>query len=440
MKFKQYLNEEYKWDFEEAVEDGLNTEYEEIAKQLFQYWHNNKKSGLFNALKNEDYEAYLQQLGFILKKEYPSRKIKVRRYVGYAGGSGEGVGDYVSVSTNPHWGDKKQNVKEYVINIKDVVAVGHVGEGELIVKKSALNSSKIIKEEYYGSVKDAMALDKWKGGYTEVFKNPTLKEIRDIIKDSGIKSIRFFIDFVKKDIYCWKADTIHNEVNNLLLKNDVYLEWKNHIRGSALIKDGKLRLENVSDWYDNKKTIYMDGILGRFHKANVSWLKSYFDDLSIKYMTDNLMLKEEYLTTTPNIWANVKNAPNYFEVFKNPTQKEMIDAIHAEDKKNIRLRFIADYPNKVLYIMPVDALHNDTIKDILKDSPVNYLIPSPDVVWGQADYDNGKLNFYWADTMPPNMSDRYFKKWYNKDDWTEKYFNDKLSIQIAKIYKKRIKK
>lgn len=123
-------------DFGNWVERGLNSEYPEVSAALDKYVYDQKSQGVTEALNSSEYGPYIDQVHKTLNAVYPEG-ITVRRITGYAGGSGEGVGDYVSVSLNKNWGAGK-DVTTHIVNPKDVVAIGHTPEGELIVKRSAL--------------------------------------------------------------------------------------------------------------------------------------------------------------------------------------------------------------------------------------------------------------------------------------------------------------
>lgn len=130
---------------EGLIEEGLHTEHPDVAAKIDRYVMNNDASGIFDALKDPGYEAYLADLHRLLRRFYGD-EIPVSRVSGYAtGGTGKSGGlAYVSVSTNPRWGEasglKGMDVWRGTVKPEDVVLAGHEGEGELIVKKDAIKT------------------------------------------------------------------------------------------------------------------------------------------------------------------------------------------------------------------------------------------------------------------------------------------------------------
>jgi len=82
---------------------------------------------------------------------------------------------------------------------------------------------KIINEEYVGSVKGEFVTDTFIGGQSEVFKNPSLKEMREAATSgqSHWKGfVRFIADFKNQNLYVFKADTLHIDVAKMLKKEE----------------------------------------------------------------------------------------------------------------------------------------------------------------------------------------------------------------------------
>jgi hypothetical protein len=137
-----------------------------------------------------------------------------------------------------------------------------------------------LQEEYAGSINAGvcdLGSEYYGGGYTEIFKNPSISEIREIIKQSKFNTIRFFIDLQNKIVYCWKADTIHAAfVEEFLHKEKEKV--KNFIKGTAVFRSGKLSIAN-----DQKDDLV--GILaGQVSKVkyNYDWLNQWFDNEAVK--------------------------------------------------------------------------------------------------------------------------------------------------------------
>jgi hypothetical protein len=120
---------------------------------------------------------------------------------------------------------------------------------------------------------------RFNGGYTEIFENPSKKELKQIIDDSGIKSIRYFADLKTKTLYCWRAETVHYIAAEELRQNGINLSWYNILRGTAVFENGKLRFAHGGDdAYDQMSFFDRDGL-------DRSWLYQWFD----KSQIDNLL-------------------------------------------------------------------------------------------------------------------------------------------------------
>lgn len=108
-----------------------------------------------------------------------------------------------------------------------------------------------LEEEYVGSF-DASEKDKPLGkftlGYTEIFKNPSMKEIKSAMETSpwfdNIKTaVRFICDFGFDNLYIFKPTTYHSNVANYLTKEKILNNARpsgNIVWGEAELKNGKL--------------------------------------------------------------------------------------------------------------------------------------------------------------------------------------------------------
>lgn len=103
--------------------------------------------------------------------------------------------------------------------------------------KEELDMFNDMDEEYVTSF-EAKDLDlRFDGGYTEIFKNPSKKELIQLSKiDDG--AVRYFIDFKTGDIYVWKASTVHYFAQQQLQKEGHTL--RNFFQGVGIIKAGKI--------------------------------------------------------------------------------------------------------------------------------------------------------------------------------------------------------
>jgi hypothetical protein len=151
------------------IEEGLHQEYPNIGEAVDKYSSNNDATGIGEALADESYDDYYSALQSLLKR-YLGDNIIVSRKEGYAGGSGEGVEQYASVSTLPTWRGKK-----YIIPREDVVLAGNEAEGELIVKRDSL---KPYEEKPETKPEPVSTISEGKAGQEEV--KPTLpKPVQD---------------------------------------------------------------------------------------------------------------------------------------------------------------------------------------------------------------------------------------------------------------------
>jgi hypothetical protein len=94
-----------------------------------------------------------------------------------------------------------------------------------------------LDEEYVTSF-DAKDISlRFDGGYTEIFKNPSKKELTQLSKIDD-SAVRYFIDFDTGDIYVWKASTVHYFVQQQLSREGHTL--RNFYQGVGIIKAGKI--------------------------------------------------------------------------------------------------------------------------------------------------------------------------------------------------------
>jgi hypothetical protein len=136
-------------------------------------------------------------------------------------------------------------------------------------------------EEYFCSfdAKPHGYSGRFNGGFTEIFINPSKKELKEITDASGSKSIRYFADLKEQQLYCWKAETVHYLALEELKENGVRLDWYNILKGTAVLENGKLRFAHGGDDAYDQMTFYDRNSLDR------SWLYQWFD----KKQIDNLL-------------------------------------------------------------------------------------------------------------------------------------------------------
>jgi hypothetical protein len=137
---------------------------------------------------------------------------------------------------------------------------------------------RFLDEEYVGSV-DGDKGWKFSGGYTEIFKNPTPKEMVDAANASkSFKGlVRFIIDYKKKNIFVFKGDTFHVDVFDFLKKEGEISnsDWCSRLSmdmiwASGYVDSGKIRYDS-SDSYN-----YFKQWFSEIPDKNDSWTKRWF--------------------------------------------------------------------------------------------------------------------------------------------------------------------
>jgi hypothetical protein len=130
---------------------------------------------------------------------------------------------------------------------------------------------KFLDEEYVGYT-SGEEVGSFSGGYTEIFKNPTPKEMIDAANASksfrGL--VRFIADLKHRNIFVFKGDTFHNDVSMFLETEGEYSDEYTAVWGTGTIKNGKIKYEG-SDTFGYK-------ILIEYIKMgiNFDWTKKYF--------------------------------------------------------------------------------------------------------------------------------------------------------------------
>jgi hypothetical protein len=141
--------------------------------------------------------------------------------------------------------------------------------------------NKMINEEYVGSFNANFHSRNFKGGYTEVFVNPSKKELKQIVDQSHTKSIRCYVDLPAKKLYCWKAETVHYLVDDFLVEHGIVFDWQNTIRATVIYENGKLRFAHKGDhlydnmYFNNKKNLDLSWLSQWFDKTEISQLGQY---------------------------------------------------------------------------------------------------------------------------------------------------------------------
>jgi hypothetical protein len=134
-----------------------------------------------------------------------------------------------------------------------------------------------LYEEYVGSFNAGNKENLFTLGYTEVMKNPSVKEIKSILETSPwwehIKnSCRFILDFNKKNLFVFKPTTYHASVANYLVdENEISSKRPNDdiVWGEAQLKNGYLKYMGSDTQHD------FDDIIKK-HGKTEGWTKKWF--------------------------------------------------------------------------------------------------------------------------------------------------------------------
>jgi hypothetical protein len=151
----------------------------------------------------------------------------------------------------------------------------------------------VLKEDYVDSMSIKREVNT---AYTEIFVNPTPKEMRSLGD-----AVRFIIDFNNKKFYVWNANILHEEIMSLLYKKKLLKTsdmnsktfWKYYYGGSGRVINNKIQeaygtldLENIEFGY-----------LGGWIKSDQKWTNKWFEmslmDLIMKELRYLNIITEE---------------------------------------------------------------------------------------------------------------------------------------------------
>lgn len=146
-------------------------------------------------------------------------------------------------------------------------------------------------------------------------------------------------------------------------------------------------------------------------------------------------LEEEYVGTTTGTKVTFKFLGGSTEIFVNPSNKEIRDAMNAgSDFWKGKVRFIADFANKDLYVFKADTLHDDVDLYLRSEGKLKGTIaksePTTKTIWGVASKGtSGKLLYVGSDTL--GSKDKVLEL---NDEWTSKWFDE----PIIQAYKRMV--
>jgi len=194
----------------------------------------------------------------------------------------------------------------------------------------------ILDEAFADYVKDKYSKNKLHG----VYKNPTSRELRDLVKEEKPSEIRFIVDKRLKEVYAFSSDLLHDEAAKKILKKQTSSMADRYVHGIADKKGNiiSLRKHRLS----NPKT-----------REEFSWLKKYF---SFPLTEESFNLDEVFLDY--GVTGNKEN----FGIWKNPTRKDFEDMKKEGVKYGVR--FIIDLDKGDSYIFSDELLHDNAIQKI----------------------------------------------------------------------------
>lgn len=108
-------------------------------------------------------------------------------------------------------------------------------------------------------------------GYTEIFKNPSSAEMREVAKlskDFWPNKLRFIADLKRKNLFIFKAGIFHVDVSEKLREIGEIKHTGLCIWAVASVKGTKLHFEEADE----------TGRFELFNNHNDSWTKKYFDE------------------------------------------------------------------------------------------------------------------------------------------------------------------
>lgn len=126
-----------------------------------------------------------------------------------------------------------------------------------------------ILEDFYNEYKAPLYLGHFNS--FPVFKEPSKKEMEEVIKSSSHLALRFIADSAKKDLYVFSSDVMHELVTKKIYDSKPKLL----LFGMAEKEDGELKAQFGQAWGTQLKsgTNYYEAIL----KEDWEWLNKYFN-------------------------------------------------------------------------------------------------------------------------------------------------------------------
>jgi hypothetical protein len=282
-----------------------------------------------------------------------------------------------------------------------------------------------IKEEYESRVTSMFN----KVRSATVYKNPTASDIKQlnieckdhIFGSSGLQ-VRFVIDTRSFELYIWDAyNILHNDflLNRGSISNIVYA-------GMGFLKGNKIDIESGDVW---ERTT--DGGPNPTYHLENRWkdkrdklrkLDKYFTYPLVQmldmYYDRKTGLEEDYVAVLPASYRPREVST----LFKNPSTKELKESCNNPQQS---CRFMIDVHSKDFYVWDWKTMHEDVSLYLSKNKVYNiYPCFRGDFLWGQARFDEGKLELLSVSCGLLYKED--YNKLISKIKFITKWFNDSL--------------
>jgi hypothetical protein len=195
----------------------------------------------------------------------------------------------------------------------------------------------ILKEVFVDYVKDPYKSKK----LHSVYKNPTSRELRDLVKEEKPSEIRFIVDKKNKEVYVFGSDLLHDEAAKKVLKKRTSGMADRYTHGIADKKGNIISLRRYR--LSNPET-----------RKEFSWLKKY---LGFPLNEEAFNLDEVFFDYGSSGMGNL------YSMWKNPTRKDFENMLK---EKNIKygLRYFVDLDKNDLYLFSDELLHDNAVRKV----------------------------------------------------------------------------
>jgi len=191
-----------------------------------------------------------------------------------------------------------------------------------------------------------------------IYKNPSWKEVREILASARLNEMRGLLDMKTSSIYMFNDQVIHAHAKGALedmgIRADPFIPIYLEFMGGKAVPADVLRLSSAGGeaWgYEDDADVWPKFIKNRGLKKLINK-----DTIIVDGFNDEVKLKEEFAIS----FKNPFNADQVVSVYKNPTSRE-IREIRAEEPSGSRsntLRAFAVPGGKDIYVFNSFVLHH----------------------------------------------------------------------------------